>query len=239
MKLVVAKPEDRSGSDRSAFIAALEAMKEANNLLARQKAGIDRARALVRAAEAAVDESEKGVVQAREEHADAIAQASADDVAPPASNVRAARAAKTAAEDELEAAKAAHAKLKADLPAYEANARAATVAVNSAISAIMVPHARALLSKAIALKNALSPAVSQLYALLFSDTPGGRPFHEQGDAVKGQAPLAEVLKEIEIFFETFAKFDRTGVNDPWARAREQLRADPYAELNFPALSDAQ
>jgi len=233
---VVAKSKDRSLSDRSALIAALEAKQEADNLLARQKAGIDRARALVRAAEAAVEEAEAAVVQAREEHADAIAQASADDTALPASGVLAARAAKTTAEDQLEAAKSAHAKLRADLSAYEANAREKNIAIDVEISLILAPFARQLLAKAIALKSQYSPVIGELWAI-FQDTPAGKPFDQHFDAHKGQAPLAEVRKEIEIFFETFAKFDRTGVNDPWAQNRLRLRNNAHSEVSFATLSD--
>jgi len=237
---VVSARKDRVNEDplRVALVAALAAKAEADEAVKRQRSGIDRARSLVRAAESAVEEAEKGVTTAREAHAAAIADASANDTAPPASGMRMARLAKVEAEDEVEAAKAALAQLKADLPAVEANARAAAVAIDAAISLILAPYARQLLAKAIALKSQYSPVIAELWAI-FQDTPAGKPFDQHFDAQKGQAPLAEIRKEIEIFFETFAKFDRTGVNDPWKSARERLREFPHFEVTFAALSDAQ
>jgi hypothetical protein len=238
MKLkVVAKPEDPPGSDRSALVAALAAKAEADEAVKRQKNGIDRARALVRAAVEAVEAATKGLTTIHEEHAAAIAEAAASDTQlPTAGAVRMARQKKIDAEDELETAKQALDQLKATLPEFEANAREKNIAIDVEISLLLAPYARQLLAKAIALRSQYSPVISELWAV-FADSAAAKPFNEHRDVAKGQAPLAEIRKEIEIFFETFAKFDRTGVNDPYKSFRERARENPYAEANFAALDE--
>jgi hypothetical protein len=239
MNVMVSKLEDGVSVDalRAALASALQAQVKSDEAVSRQRAGIDRARGGVRAAEAAAKDAEKAVTKAREAHAEAIAAAAANDAAPPASGVRAARQAQVDSEDEVEAAKAALDQLRGDLPTVEAAAREANIAVEAAINAILAPHARQLLAKGMELKCQLAPVVAVLSALS-NDTPAGKPHDQYLDAAKMHKPLAEVRKDDQAFFETFNKFDRGGA-DPWVSARERLRADPDAALpDFAALLPA-
>jgi hypothetical protein len=230
---VMVKPEDGDAL-RGALAACLQAKGKADRLVERQRAGIDRARGGVRAAEAVAKEAEVEIVKSRQLHAKALAEAAAGDTVPPASGIHKARNAAVEAQDMVEATKAALEDLKAGLPTVEAAASESNIAVEAAINAILAPHARQLLNKGMELKCQLAPVVAALLALS-NDTPAGKPHNQYLDAAKMHKPLAEVRKDVQAFFETFNKFDRGGA-DPWASARARLRADPNAELpDFAAL----
>ena len=209
---------------RAALASALHAKVKADEAVGRQRAGIDRARGGVRAAEAAAKEAEKAVTKARETHAEAIAAAAANDAAPPASGVRAARQAQVDAEDEVEAAKAALAQLKADLPAWEKAAVDAEVEVQKAISEILEPCARQLVHRARQLEQQMAPIRQALEDLCADSTEPSRK------------PLANVRAEAAGFLQPVRKITDLHAPNLFRALRERLRADPNAELpDFVAL----
>ena len=228
-----AKDEARVDPLRAALAAALKEAERAHQAVDRQRGGIGRARAAERAAETAVTAAEEAVKTAQQDHAAALANAAADDAPAPASGVRAARRAATDAADELGAVKGAMAELKANLPGLIEAARAADVAVEVAISAILAPVARQLLVRAQAVQRLFMPLRSALFAL-FESVPAG--MDESLAFERARRPLAGVRADVAKFFETLEAVDRQV--DPWREARELLRANAYAELPFIAPPSA-
>ena len=214
---------------RAALAAAIEAAREAREAVARQRAAIEKTRSSIVAATKAVQTAQEGVEKAREAHAQALADAAATaDAQAPASGVRAARQIVEDKEDELSALKGALAQLKAELPSWENAAREADIAVEATISAVLAPHAHALLERAAAIARDLSPLRGALLAIL-SDHPA-----QGADVVafeKGRVPLSEVQNAARSFFHRVSAVDDKQAVDPWLQARERLRADPFAALS--------
>src|SRR6516165_3493843 len=87
--------DQHAGADplRAALAAAIVAAGEARQAVTRQKAGIERTRASMYAAAAAMEKVQEGVGKAQQDYADALAGAS--ETPPPSSGVRKARQAVT------------------------------------------------------------------------------------------------------------------------------------------------
>ena len=202
---------------------AKEARQRADNL----RAAVERARGVVRRLEQAVTAADKSITKAREEHAAAIASAATSDTAPPASGVRAARQAKADLEDELEAAKAALTKLKADLPAWEEVARKADIETEAAVNAVLVPHVQAVLEMVMNLHRQLVPLRLVLASLC--ELPPTQ-WAEQPAWEKAQAPLQQVRAAIESFVTQEGKIVEPTGETVWQRARALLRENPHAAL---------
>ncbi len=207
---------------RSELAEAIEHAREAQDAVARQRAAIERTRSSVIAAEKAVKTAEEGVPLAAAAYAQALADAAADETAPPKSGVAAARLAVVDAQDEVEALKGALAQLKADLPGLQESALAEEVEVDSAISAVLLVPARALYERTSTLELELEPLRQALATLLKDRMP------EAGDALahqRGRAPLNEVYAGIMKFGAW-----RAGGPDLWTVARQRLRENAFAAL---------
>jgi hypothetical protein len=209
---------------RAELAAAIKTAEEARAAADRQKAAIERTRSSRLRATAAVKVAEEGVGKAQEAHARAIADAAADDAAPPTSGMRAARQAVVDAQDEADALKAAVEELKARLPDFEAAAREADIAVEAAISAILAVQAQQLLAKADAIARELAPLRNALFAL-WKDNPSGTV--DLLAFQRGRAPLAEVQTAVAAFSEAVNAIDKS---DLWEQARDALRSNAYAPL---------
>lgn len=114
-------------------------------------------RALVRAgdvvqkAETRATDAAVALTKASEEHANALAAAAAADIAPPPNPKRQAREVEADAQDELAAAQAAHATVKARLGNLEDESRAAAAMVTVAADMVVRSHASEVLMEAEAL----------------------------------------------------------------------------------------
>jgi hypothetical protein len=213
---------------RAALTSALEKARETQRAVARQEAAIERTRASMDAAGAAVERAQKGVGKAQQAYAAELASAAASETPPPSSGVRKARQAVVDAEDHRDALKAALAKLEKDLPVVVADLRDADVAVEAAISAILLPVARSLLERARSVAATLVP-LREALAALWAETDRPTAWDQQTPFTEGRAPLASLREEVPEFFRTTSVIKRVRP-DPWAVAREQLRADPNAAL---------
>jgi hypothetical protein len=220
MNVMVSKLEDGVSVDalRAALAACLQAKGKADEAVSRQRAGIDRARGGVRAAEAAAKEAEKAVTKAHQTHAEAIAAAAADDAAPRASGVRAARQAQVDAEDEVEAAKAALAQLKADLPAWAKTVANAEAKIEETISAILEPYARQVLDRARELERQMAPVRKALEDLCDDSNEPSRK------------PLANVRAEAGRFLLPVRPIADLHAPNVFRALRDRLRSEPYYAL---------
>ena len=134
-------PDD---SLRVSLHAALEAKAKAAAAVESRRQAIERARDLVAAAEAALEATRIGVAEARERHADQIAEAAAGGSAPATPGaVRLARAAEQSALDDLDAARGALERLASGFPELEELHAIAANAVIAAANAVIAPARRA------------------------------------------------------------------------------------------------
>jgi DNA repair exonuclease SbcCD ATPase subunit len=216
---------------RQALAAAAEKAAEAREALQHHRSAIERIHASVRHGEHRIKATQKALADAQEAHASALAAAAADDTPPPTSGVHAARQAITDAKDDVEAEKTALARLRAALPDWERAAREADIEHETAVTAVLEPHMRRLLGQAWELRNKLAPIRRTLFAL-FNDRPETAK-NDLGFA-KGQQQLDVIREEVSKFFGSFGDIDEVTA-EPWRQARELLRADPHAVLNFAEL----
>lgn len=218
--------------DRAKLASAQEAARKANDAVARQRLAIDRARISVRTAENLLKVAEEAVGKAREAHAQALADAATTDTVPPTSPVQAARRAVIDAQDGVEAAKGAFTQLKEDLPGCQQVAREAEIAVETAISEVLVPHVRSLLDRATEIALELMPFKQTLFSVFAG---GSTP---EGFVLQGDAPLAAVRAEAGRLLGTISTNDRR-LADPLAVCRARLRVDPYSPVDLtPSPPDA-
>ena len=212
---------------RAQLAQALEAAREAREVVDRQRAAIERTRSSVAAADKAVTVAEKGVEEARAAHAQALADAAAGDAAPPISGMRAARQAVVDAQDEVEAAKGALAQLKGTLPDFEAELREADIAVEAEISKILAVAVQELMDQAAEIARELLPLRRALLAFVMNDSPPRVSDRLAFD--RGRQPLREAQAAVDAFFQAYDSIEDSQI-DVWAFARKQLRADPHAPL---------
>src|SRR5580658_1428187 len=99
MALAVISNKPAADPLREALVVALKEADEARLAAERHRAAIERTKAAVYAADNAVTVAEEGVGKARQAHAQAMADAVANDMAAPPSPVRAARQAVDDAKD--------------------------------------------------------------------------------------------------------------------------------------------
>ena len=139
---------------REELRSALAAEDGARRDVERAHVAIGRTRSALRAIEVKRKTAAEEIEKARVAHAEALAEAAADDdLPPPPSAVRRAKEAAADLAEEIDALREALSKLKAELPLWQGELRERTVAVESSISAILKPHAEALLSKVAELKG--------------------------------------------------------------------------------------
>jgi chromosome segregation ATPase len=222
---------------RATLADALQKSDEAKLCVNRQHKAVEKTRFSIHAAQRAVEGAEKNLNKAQHEYAAALADAAADDEDAPApkSAVPAARQAIADAQDEVESRKNALAQLKADLPAWEAAARDAEIAVETAISAVLAEEAQKLLDKARVIDEQLMPFRKALAPLGLHQSSG------MTDILafeRGQKPLEQIRSEVTAFLYGTQIADQEAA-DAWRSARELLRADPYAQLDFTAIVTAK
>ena len=213
---------------RETLVAARSEAADAQQALERQRGAIERTRDAVRAAKKTALAAEENITKAAEDYATALANAAAAETAVPTGGVQAARQAVVDAQDQLDALQAALAQLRADLPGWENAVRQAEIAVESAISAILLPSVYQLLDRASEVRDQLRPLRKALLAFINEPPPNGFD-HSSFD--RGQKPLGEVRQAVMSFLSTMWKDDeRQACDNPWRSIRELLRADPYAML---------
>ena len=209
-----AAPADPS---REALVAALTEVRQAQQQLEQQRGAIERTRDAVRAAKKTVLAAEENIAKAKNEYASALKDSAASDMAVPTGGVQAARQAVEIANDKLEALKSALAQLRTDLPAYENAVRQAEVAVERAISTIMVPSVYQLLDMASRVRDQMRPLRKAL--ILFVTEPPPNGFHHS----------TEIREAVLNFLSAIWRDDDRACDNPWS-IRARLRADPFAPL---------
>jgi|SRR5487761_1822875 hypothetical protein len=230
----------RSSGDplRDALVAALREARESNEAVRRQREAIEQIRGRVFGElPAAAKKAQEAVEAAQRDYAVALADAAANGSAPPASGVKAARQAVQDAQEEVDAQKAALAQLRADLPAWENDAREKQIVVEKAISLILAREVQPLLERARKILREFIP-----YRILFNALVRGSSIssHEgKADAIairRGHEPFDEATRALNQFLQEARAVDDR-FPDIWQETRERLRADPYAALpNFAELS---
>ena len=132
-----------------------------------RRQAIGRARDLVAAAEAALEATRIGVAEARERHAEQIAEAAAGGSAPATPGaVRLARAAEQSALDDLDAARGALERLASGFPELEELHAIAANAVIAAANAVIAPAAASAVSAVRAARVKYFDAAALLTVLL-------------------------------------------------------------------------
>jgi tRNA A37 N6-isopentenylltransferase MiaA len=231
--------KDRAGEDplRAALASKLEAARAARQAADNQTQAVSRAKTVIYKLQQKITTAESDIKDARAAYAADIASATADDTEPPASSgVRSAKRILEDLNEEFEAAVSAHAALKTELPLWQQAAVAAEVAAHQVVSQILEVHARRLVETAREIQRRFLPVKQALIQLVNNDTRA--PFSDFLAGERSQKPLETVRAEAMNVIQTRQWVDIQADN-PWRIAREQLLADPYAEVNFAALSDAQ
>ena len=175
----------------------------------------------VAAAKKAVQVAEAGVGKAQRDYASALADAAADDAAPPMSGMRAARQAVVEAQDSVAADEGALAQLKGTLPDFEAEFREAEIAVEAEISKILAVAVQNLIEKATEIARELSPLRKALLAFVMNDFPPRVSDRLAFD--RGRQPLREAQNSVDAFFQAYDAIEDRQV-DFWAVARRKICA---------------
>ena len=206
-------------ADREALVAALSETRQAQQQLEQQRGAIERTRTAMHAQKKLVLAAEENIAKAQEDYACALANAATSDTAAPTGGVQAARQAVLEANDKMEALKSALTQFRADLPAYESVVRQANMAVEQAISAILLPCVLRLLDMASRVRDQMRPLRKAL--ILFITEPSG------------SGHSTEIRQEIATFLSTIWRDDDEACDNPWS-IRARLRADPYTPLPDPS-----
>lgn len=218
----------RAGGDRLriALADAIQGAAKTRANFERHRAGIERTRDAVTMNEAQLEKATAAISKAQESHiAQLMHHAAAGSVAGP-SKVKIAKEAAADIEDELAAQREALAKLKSDLPLWEKEVALADGDVERAISAILAPMAEKLIERGREIASQLAPIRSALNALWFEPRPAG---HDDSFAFEqARRPLAETKEAVADFLRSTTAIGR--VENPWAAARDRLRADSTAKL---------
>jgi chromosome segregation ATPase len=240
MSVLPLKSPHRGGQDdRRALRAAIEAARKAEQAIEARKGAIARARQLVEAASRKVEAAAAGIVQAKNEHARIFADAAERDgsEANGSGVIRAARLAELDAQDQIEAANAALARLEQGLADVEQASRLARNVVLREVNRVCMPHAARLLAEAKELKAKLA---ARRHVLQFLFGPENRDEIVGGwsstmDEIKAledrREPLAGLYRGVSDFLGTINVHDdgkRAAIE--WERAREALGTDPDTPL---------
>jgi hypothetical protein len=219
----------RAGGDRLriALADAIQGAAKIRHAAERHRAGAERTRSSVAAAEAELEKALAGVGKAQEAHIAALAHAAASGTSAPASKVRAARQLVIDCEDEVSAQRAALAQMRADLPNWDKEVALADTDVEAAISAILAPMAEKLIERGREIAAQFAPIRSALNALWFDPSPAN---HDEALAFEqSRKPLVETKEAVAEFLRTTTRINRVEP-DAWIEARSRLRADAYSEL---------
>ena len=233
---VVVPLHDGGGADllRLALKQALEAEAAAREAAEQHRLGVSRAWRHARSAKQAIADAEAEVAKAAEEHVEALADAAAADAPAPAPTaVRRAREGVEDAAASEHAAQLAWAKMKAEAPAYEAAAKAASFAVDSAVASVLAPNMAELVEQARMLIDELEPIARVLRGLALDGQLGPSASPEESIAkVRAQRPLDEIRRiGIEQLNRAVGLASTKGdERELIQEARRRLRADPAAEL---------
>jgi hypothetical protein len=204
---------------------AIAAAAEARDVLDRHQQAHGKTRRAMWDAERSVRVAEEGIAKARAAHAAAIADVAVDDDAlPPSDIVRLARQSVTDAQDEHEALKGAFARLREDLPGWQADADKAAAELEDAISAVLAPIAEQLLARLRELMAEAMPYRSLLAGLL--DAHRDRVVDS-----RGRQSLGPALDAAGKLTWTYSLDDVAVTSDPWLAARARLRENPNASID--------
>jgi len=237
---VITPPRDKDPR-RVALVHAIETARTAQCAEQAHRIAIQRAAGMLADAEATLERARETATTAKEEAASRLADAAAGISDAPDKTLRDALAAETVTRDELGAARAVLANLKAKLSEVEDEARHADNGIAAAVNSVLAPEAARLLDEAEALKSKLLATWSTLFFIL--DSVDGDQRRDDGPKVianlrasnERRAALLEIRPAIErelangIVFK-HAEAARHPVLDPWRRALEALRHDADAQL---------
>ena len=225
MAVAKLKPPPPADPLRVQLQEAIAAAAEARDVLDRHQQAHGKTRRAMWDAERSVRVAEEGIAKARKAHAAVIADVAVDDEAlPPSDIVRLARQSVTDAQDEYEALRGAFARLREDLPLWQADADKAAAAVEDAVSAALTPIITELISRletnirdSMATRSLLAGLVES-HAARSIGPDGCRSIAPQIDAAMKLAWAHSIG-------------DLTVSSAPWTAARAALRADPDADVD--------
>jgi len=189
--------------DRALLRAAIEAEREARQVLVDRQNAMARARSLVTSAEGALSEAGEAVAASRTKHAASLAEGLARGSAErsTSSATRAARLAEVDAVDELEAAKDALDRLQADLPDLEENIARAASDVAAAANVVLAEYAAQALAKHRTARAAMRRAQILLQAICEPAGPSFTFTNGSETLRRGEqraAPLASIAAEVRV-----------------------------------------
>jgi hypothetical protein len=219
---------------RDAIATALREAEAAHAAVAQQRQAIAAMKEGVRDLQARIEKATGAVETARKNYAASLAAAAIDGGPAPTSGVGPARRAVENLEDELESRRAALEHLREGLSTLEAAAREADVVVEQAISACLAQHAASLLDQAFFKVRELAP-LRALCATFFDHCLESAKGGDLTAFSRGRTPLGDAEERAREFLRE-ASARPVQANNPWGKAREQLRIDPYVAL--PELSEA-
>jgi len=225
---------------RVALAAAIAEAAKADSKVSAQREPIERAKAMISAAEVRLKAARAAVANARAEHARRIADAASGGTPMlAASAMRAARSVQSDAEDDLVAAQDALAQLEvADLAELEAAKARADHAVAGCINAVLADEARRMIVDAQALKTQLFEKIAVLkYLARDRDAVFERGAPDAGSSVRRMrdldartAPLAGLPDTVDRLAFNMLINDQHPAVQQWSAARLALRRDPDAAL---------
>lgn len=231
-KLLQQKQASERLTARAALSRALKAEEAARTALKRRREAIDKLQKECWAAPARIEMIEKRLTTAKQAQLDAmISNATAGTPKPDRKLIRSVETDLADAKETAAQAKEALETLKADIGEYEAEVRGTAVAVETAISEILLPFAKAAVAKLKAMTETLAE-IKECCAALWStsDMPSG--WEAGGDYVTSRRPLQDVREQAKDALQAVGVIQRH--HDPFAAARKLLRDkpdDPLIELD--------
>jgi membrane-associated HD superfamily phosphohydrolase len=197
---------------RADLEAAILAEREACAALASIEEALRRGNSVTQAAQAKLENAKHHVEKAKEGDARRTAAAvrNRSSASPDASGVRRARESVVQAEDDLEAAQGAVARIQEECVQYAAAAQWATVERMAAANAVLAPVARTLLDRLRDVRNETTRTKALLLELL-QDPARGIP--EFSDALAGMRARDRVTKELSALRQDAERLFISGTND--------------------------
>jgi chromosome segregation ATPase len=208
----------RREDDRAPLRAAIARFKEAQDAREGHRAAIKRANTLLERGDRKIEKAKLGIEQAKAEAARLLARAISrgDEDADSNGVIRAARAAETAAYDEIESLRAAVEQLKTQAVEHEAKIIEAEILVAKSVRELIAPRIHLALARLRELDAESIPLMALLYFALEGDgvrVPSSIETVRLDKAL--DAPFAELRKEIEQFFGR-----RIDANNWWPAVEE-------------------
>jgi chromosome segregation ATPase len=221
---VAVRVEVSDQDPRQRLADALDELKAARERRDALAAGVERLKREVGELRQSVAVAQQGVTSAKEQFADAIANAA--DAPVSTDIVRLARLAQADLSDTLDAKLAALARLEAERRDQDAHCARLGAAVDSAINSVLKPVAAKLLEEARAAEAVVVRFRDRLLPLL-TETGGAASLHDPHAALC-QAPLAELRERVMEFANRHKVVGDPSAPNYFQAWREALRSDPQA-----------